>query len=266
MTKSPPIVLVISGNDPSGGAGMAADIQAVTAMHAHPAPVLTTLTVQDTRNASRVEAVDPDLITAQANAVLGDFDVSAIKIGLLGNAAIGKSVAMLLRDHPGIPVVLDPVLVAAGGARLAEEALIEVLLAELLPLATLLTPNASELASLAPDGDTDDERAAELVARGTPWLLAKGADADTPEVHNKLYNADGDVEVYTWSRLPNVYHGSGCTLASAIAALLAHDETVVDAVTAGQRYTWEALRRGFRPGQGQHIPHRFFHLPESHRG
>ncbi len=114
-----------------------------------------------------------------------------------------------------------------------------------------------------PDETTPEQKAASLVELGAKWVLVKGADADTPEVHNTLYSSGGDVEVYTWSRLPHVYHGSGCTLASSIAALIARGESVIDAVSAAQRYTWEALRRGFKPGNGQYIPHRFFHLPES---
>ncbi|NNF66022.1 MAG: hydroxymethylpyrimidine/phosphomethylpyrimidine kinase [Gammaproteobacteria bacterium] len=265
MHPVPPNVLVISGNDPSGGAGMTADIQAITALSAHPAPVITTLTVQDTVNASAVIAVDAGLVTQQAHAVLKDLDIRAIKIGLLGNGLIAQAVADLLRDWPDIPVVLDPVLVAAGGAQLADASLHEVLLQQLLPLTTVLTPNDSELHELAPGDATDAEKAARLIALGTQWLLRKGADADTPEVHNTLYNAGGDVEVYNWSRLPHQFHGSGCTLAAAIAAQLAHGCTVVEAVNSAQRYTFEALRRGYRPGQGQHVPHRYFHLPEAHK-
>ncbi|MDH3767021.1 MAG: hydroxymethylpyrimidine/phosphomethylpyrimidine kinase [Gammaproteobacteria bacterium] len=264
MRKTPRNVLVISGNDPSGGAGMAADIQAITALSAHPAPVITTLTVQDTRNASSVIAIDADLVVEQARAVLNDLPIAAIKIGLLGNATIGLAVADLLEEWSDIPVVLDPVLVAAGGAQLAEEPLIDVLLTQLIPLTPVLTPNDSELHALAPNAATNDDKAATLIGLGAEWLLIKGADADTPEVHNTLYSAGGDVEVYTWSRLPHAYHGSGCTLASAIAAQIANGETAIDAVTSAQRYTWEALRRGFQPGKGQYIPHRFFHLPEAH--
>ncbi len=256
-----PSVLVLSGNDPSGGAGIQADIQAITAMAAHPAPVITTLTVQDTVNATEVAAVDAGLVSRQARAVLEDLDVAAIKIGLLGGAEVAAAVATLLCDYPDIPVVLDPVLVAAGGARLTETDFAAVLLDLLVPLTTVLTPNTPELHALVEHG-TDEEKAASLVARGAQWVLVKGADADTPEVHNVLHGAGGEVEVFTWSRLPGTYHGSGCTLAAALAALLARGETVTDAVGAAQRYTWEALRRGFRPGQGQFIPHRFFHLPQ----
>jgi hydroxymethylpyrimidine/phosphomethylpyrimidine kinase len=260
---APPVVLVIAGNDPSGGAGLAADIQAVTALAAHPAPVVTALTVQDTRDAYRVEAVPPALVAEQARAVLADLPVRAIKLGLLATAGIGAAVADLLAEHAGIPVVLDPVLVASGGGRLAESALIEVLLTRLLPRAAVVTPNASELRALAPQPPTSAARAAALIAAGAQHVLVKGGDEPTEEVHNVLYDRAGAVEHFTWSRLPQRYHGSGCTLASAIAALLAHGKPARAAVEAAQRYTFEALRRGFRPGGGQHLPHRFFHLPET---
>jgi hydroxymethylpyrimidine/phosphomethylpyrimidine kinase len=262
---TPPVVVVIAGNDPSGGAGLAADIQAVTALAAHPAPVVTALTVQDTRNAYRVEPVAPELVAEQARVVLADLPVRAIKIGLLATADIAAAVADLLGEHPELPVVLDPVLVASGGGRLAETALVDALLGRLLKRATVLTPNIDELRALAPQAATNEARAAALVAAGARYVLVKGGDEHTEEVHNFLYDAEGEVEHFTWSRLPHRYHGSGCTLASAIAALLAHGKTPRAAVEAAQRYTFEALRRGFRPGRGQHVPHRFFHLPETHK-
>lgn len=262
---APPVVLVIAGNDPSGGAGLAADIQAITALAAHPAPVVSALTVQDTRDAYRVEPVAARLVAEQAETILADIDVSAIKLGLLATAEIGAAVADVLAQYPDVPVVLDPVLVASGGGRLAEAELVDVFVRRLLPHATIVTPNASELRALAPEGETTDQRAAALIAAGARHVLAKGADEATEEVHNVLYDRDGELELFTWSRLPHRYHGSGCTLASAIASLLAHGKTPRAAVEAAQRFTFEALRRGYRPGGGQHIPHRFFHLPETHK-
>ncbi|MGH8281495.1 MAG: bifunctional hydroxymethylpyrimidine kinase/phosphomethylpyrimidine kinase, partial [Gammaproteobacteria bacterium] len=176
VSASPPVVLVIAGNDPSGGAGLTADTQAVTALGAHPAPVVSSLTVQDTVNAYHVEAVATQLVVAQAETVLQDMPVAAIKLGLLGTAATGKAVAQLLRAHPGILVVLDPVLVAAGGAALAEDALVTVYLEELLRLATVATPNAAESRRLAPQAVDAAARAAELRARGVPHVLVNGAD------------------------------------------------------------------------------------------
>jgi hydroxymethylpyrimidine/phosphomethylpyrimidine kinase len=264
-TATPPVVLVIAGNDPSGGAGLAADIQAITALAAHPAPVVTAITVQDTRNVYRVQPVAAGLVAEQARTVLADLPVRAIKIGVLPTAELCVAVADLLAEHDELPVVIDPVLIAAGGGRLADAGVIAPMIARLVPHATVLTPNASELRSLVPDAASDAQRAAALVEAGAEYVLAKGADESTEEVHNVLYDSEGEVEHFTWSRLPHVYHGSGCTLASAIAALLAHGKTPRAAVEGAQRYTFEALRRGFRPGAGQHIPHRFFHLPETHK-
>ena len=252
---TPPVVAIIAGNDPSGGAGIAADIQAVSALGCHPAPVITALTVQDTINAWRVDPAAPELVTEQAQAVFADLPVKAVKIGLLPTAAIAEAVATLLADHRHIPIVLDPVLVAAGGADLAEAALVEVLLERLLPLATIATPNALEIRRLG--GATGDRtaRAAALLARGCRWVLVKGADEDTPGVENVLFG-EGFETAYRWRRLPESYHGSGCTLASAIAALLARGQAVPVAVQEAQRYTDEALREGYRPGGGQWVPRR----------
>lgn len=262
--EAPPVVLVIAGNDPSGGAGLQADIQTVTALGAHPAPVVTCLTVQDTRNASRVVPVDAELVEAQARAVLEDLAVAAIKIGLLGTAEIGRAVSRLLEEAGDVPVVLDPVLVAAGGATLAEDALVDVLLDDCLPLVTVLTPNAQEIRRLAPDGADHTARAGALIDLGCEYVLVKGGDEQDDDVHNLLFDADGEVEHFTWMRLPHRYHGSGCTLASAIAALLAHGNNPRAAVAGAQRFTFEALRHAFRPGNGQHVPRRLPSIGSDH--
>lgn len=241
---------------------MAADIQTVSALGGHPAPVLTALTVQDTRNAYRVEAAEPALVAEQARAVLADLPVRAIKIGLLATGDIGEAVADLLADHPTIPVVLDPVLVAAGGAALAEEALTSTLIKRLLPAATLLTPNALEIRRLAGDTGDRDSRARVLLGHGCRYVLAKGGDEDTPGVENVLYGRDGLVESFRWRRLPHQYHGSGCTLAAAIACLIASGRPVPAAVAEAQRYTWQALQQAYRPGHGQHVPRRMPSTPQ----
>lgn len=253
----PPAVMIIAGNDPSGGAGVAADIQAVSALGGHPAPVMTALTVQDTRNAYRVEPVTAELVAEQAAAVLADLDVRAIKIGLLATSGIAAAVADVLADHPSVPVVLDPVLVAAGGAALAEETLTEVLLDRLVPAATLVTPNALEIRRLGGESGDRDSRARALLRRGCRYVLAKGADEDTPGVENMLYGRDGMSESFRWRRLPHQYHGSGCTLAAAVATLIALGRPVPAAVAEAQRYTWQALKQAYRPGHGQHVPRRF---------
>lgn len=256
MSSIPPTVLVVAGNDPSGGAGIAADLQAITALGAHPAPVITALTVQDTVNASRVEPVAAELVAAQMTAVLADIPVAAVKIGLLATSAIAAAVADVLSRHPGVPVVLDPVLVAAGGARLAEDALVETILARLCPLTTLLTPNALEIRRLAPDLEDTTARAEKLRTAGCRFVLAKGGDeADTGrgEVVNTLYGPTG-AKSFSWPRLEGSFHGSGCTLASACAARIALGDPVDDAVAQAQAATHAWLLRSFRPGRGQLVP------------
>ncbi len=250
------MVLIIAGNDPSGGAGLNADIQAVSAAGAHPAPVVAALTVQDSRDVLRVQAVDAGLVVEQARVVLADMPVAAVKLGLLADAAVGRAVAALLGQHPHIPVVMDPVLAASGGGRLAEDALLDIYLKALFPLATLITPNAAESRQLAPDAMDVSARAAALLATGARYVLIKGADEDSPEVHNHLFGPGGVHEVQSWPRLPGNYHGSGCTLASAIAARLALGMDMRAAVKDAQHYTWEALQRGWQPGRGQRIPRR----------
>jgi hydroxymethylpyrimidine/phosphomethylpyrimidine kinase len=254
--NNPPVVLVIAGNDPSGGAGLAADIQTLSQLGCHPAPVVTALTVQDTRNAYEVRVQEPALVAAQARAVLADMDVAAIKLGLLGSAGVARAVAGVLAGHANIPLVLDPVLVAAGGARLAEEELAREFFRELLPETTVATPNADESRVLAPGAADIATRAERLLDTGCRYVLIKGGDEDTPDVVNTLFGGDGSVKHYTWPRLPGSFHGSGCTLASAIAAGLAHGRSATEAVEQGQDYTWTALNAAWRPGRGQDVPRR----------
>lgn len=253
-----PVVLVLSGLDPSGGAGMQADIEAVASMGCHTAPVITALTVQDTRNASRFEPVDPLLIVEQARVVLEDLPVRAIKIGMIGTVENAEAIHTLLTSYPDIPVVLDPVLVAAGGGALAEDELIHALQTLLIPQATVLTPNAQEARVLAPDADTLDACAQELLSFGAELVLVTGADEQTPAVDNLLYGNLRKLETFSWERLPHIYHGSGCTLSAAIAGLLAQGLEPFTAIHEAQEYTWEALKHGYRPGQGQFVPNRLF--------
>jgi len=253
----PPVVLIIAGNDPSGGAGLAADIQAVTAQGAHPAPVVAAITVQDTSDVSAVDAVAATRVTEQARRVLADMPVKAVKLGLLGDASVGKAVAALLREHPGLPVVVDPVLAAGGGTALADEALLQVYRRELLPLARVVTPNAAEARRLA--SGVRGLAGTALLELGAAHVLVTGSDEDTPEVTNTLFSRGGGRKDFTWPRLPGRYHGSGCTLASALAALLAQGRPVEDAVQEAQRYTWDTLETAWRLGRGQLIPNRALH-------
>ena len=267
MATQPPIpvVMTLAGNDPSGGAGIAADILTIASLGCHSAPVITALTVQDTENVKGLQPVDPSLVIAQARAVLEDIPVAAVKIGLLGSVENVEAIHSLLIDYPRLPVVLDPVLAAGGGAELAPADLIDALCTLLLPLTTVLTPNSPEARRLAPAADNLDACAMALLELGCEFVLITGAHEASPQVINTLYGNYRRLESYAWERLPHAYHGSGCTLAAAIAGLLAQGQEPYSAIREAQDYTWRTLRQGYRIGKGQYIPHRLFWAAEDAR-
>jgi hydroxymethylpyrimidine/phosphomethylpyrimidine kinase len=259
--------MTLAGNDPTGGAGIAADIETLVSLGCHPAPVITALTVQDTRNVHALLPVDPSQVLAQAQAVLADMPVAAIKIGVMGNADNAVALHTLLNAWPHIPVILDPVLAAGGGTELADAELIEAIQTLLLPMTTVLTPNSLEARRLAPEGDTLEACAMALLARGCRYVLITGGhEAESSnEVVNRLYGNNRLLETHHWPRLSNHYHGSGCTLAAAIAALLAQshepsslDESILSIVYRAQDYAWRSLQAGYQAGEGQWLPHRLY--------
>ena len=155
-------------------------------------------------------------------------------------------------------MVLDPVLSAGGGYAFSDEDVLDALKQLLIPLTTVLTPNTEEIKKLAPTSDNVDACANELLELGADHILLTGTHAQTPGVENKLYSLHQEATVFNWPRLEPSFHGSGCTLAAAIAANLAHHLTVREAIQQAQRFTWEALSHGYRSGFGQHIPDRSF--------
>ncbi|MFQ5994628.1 MAG: hydroxymethylpyrimidine/phosphomethylpyrimidine kinase [Acidiferrobacterales bacterium] len=253
-----PVVLLFTGSDPTGGAGIQADIEAIISMGCHPAPVITAVTAQDTTGLKDYALVETQLVIAQARAVLEDIPVAAIKTGMLGNCANLSAVASILADYPDIPVVLDPVQSTGARAALADESLDDALRALLVPRATLMTPNSDEARRLAPDADTTDACAQELMWLGCKYVLITGTHARTPQVINHLYGNMRKLKSFECERLPHVYHGSGCTLASACAAALAHGLEPVNAVARALEYTWDSLKHAHRLGLGQHIPDRLY--------
>ena len=257
MKATRPIVLCFSGHDPSGGAGVQADIETIISHQCHPASIITTLTEQDSRNVKKLIPQQAEHIISQAETLLSDFGIAAIKIGLIGHPDTAKVIAQILRLCPGIPVVLDPVLAAGGGAELAGQTLINVIVEQLLPLTTVLTPNSEEARRLSGCVDLID-CGRELLGKGAQHVLITGTHENSAQVHNRLFMSDNLSETFTWERLPHSYHGSGCTLASAIAALLAQGLDVFTAVNEAQEYTWQALAAAYQPGQGQYHPDRFF--------
>ncbi|WP_136247213.1 bifunctional hydroxymethylpyrimidine kinase/phosphomethylpyrimidine kinase [Halomonas borealis] len=265
-----PGVLVLAGHDPTGGAGLVADSEAVAACGGWALSIPTALTVQNCRDVAGVRPVEAELIR-EAAAALVDMEIAAIKIGLLASEEALDAVVEILRRRPGVPVVADPVLKAGGGKELSTPTLVEAFRRRLLPLVDILTPNRRELARLAGPACRDDtERVVELMHLGCQAVLITGTDepeARVPEerVMHTLHMPDGDRQ-WHWPRLAGSFHGSGCTLASALAARLAQGESLVTACEQAQAYTWQTLAHGWRPDAaseagGQWLPRRLWRLP-----
>lgn len=267
----PPIVLTFAASDPSGGAGIQADILTLTSMGCHALSVLTAITVQDTVGVEDYLPIDAEWVADQARSVLEDMPVAAFKIGMLGSMEAIAAIAAIVADYPDVPLVLDPVLTSGRGDDLASEDMRAALVDMLLPQTTIITPNSVEARNLAQDDFDEgaeytlDECAQRLIEMGCEYVLITGTHENTPQVINTLYSADGVLRRDAWNRLPGSYHGSGCTLASAIAATLAHGMSLPEAVREAQEFTFEALRAGFRPGMGQYIPDRLFWAREGEK-
>lgn len=258
MNAAPPVVMVFAGTDPTGGAGIAADVLTLAALGCHAAPVVTAVTAQDTRGVKQFSVVETELLIAQARAVLEDMPVKVFKTGMLGSARLAAAIASILDDYPDIPLVVDPVQASGLGDPLAEEPLEEALRALLLPRATLVTPNSLEARVLAPQADSLDACAQELMSLGSAYVLITGTHEPTPQVVHRLYGGMRLLETFAYERLPNDYHGSGCTLASACAAALAHGLEPTAAVAQALSFTWETLKHGYRLGMGQLLPDRLY--------
>jgi hydroxymethylpyrimidine/phosphomethylpyrimidine kinase len=257
MSSPPPIVLTFAGSDPTGGAGLQADVLTLASMGCHPLSVVTALTVQDTLGVASFDPVDARRVRMQAERLLADMQVAAFQLGMLGSAENVEVVAALLADYAEVPVVLDPVLASGRGDSLASEEALAALRELIVPQSTVVTPNSIEARRLS-DTDSLEQAAQRLLQRGAEYVLITGTHEPGAEVVNTLYDSGGVVRTDRWTRLPGSYHGSGCTLASAIAAALAHGLALPEAVRDAQEYTWQALASGFRPGAGQCIPDRFF--------
>ena len=267
----PPIVLCFAASDPTGGAGIQADIMTLASMGCHPLTVITAITVQDTAGVEDIFAIDPDWVSDQARALLEDVPVAAFKLGLLGSVENIVAIAEIIADYPDIPLIFDPVLASGRGDQFANEDMVDAMIELLLPQTTIITPNSLEACRLTLGEESEDqdenedgevsslaECARRLIVAGSEFVLITGTHENTEQVTNTLYGSHGMVRSDKWERLPGSYHGSGCTLASAIAANLANGLEIAEAVKDAQEYTWQALAAGFRPGMGQYLPDRFF--------
>jgi hydroxymethylpyrimidine/phosphomethylpyrimidine kinase len=254
---TPPIVLTFAAADPTGGAGLQADVLTLASMGCHPLSVLTALTLQDTSGVERLRAIEHEWVAEQARLLLAEMRVDAFKLGVLGSAQNVAAIAAVLGAHPDVPVVLDPVLASGRGDPLAGEDIIGALREMIVPQSTVVTPNSIEARRLASASDLR-ECAQRIVGMGADYVLITGTHEAGDEVVNILYDDSGVVAEESWRRLPGSYHGSGCTLASAIAAAIARGSPVPAAVHDAQEFTWHALAAGFRPGKGQFLPNRSF--------
>jgi hydroxymethylpyrimidine/phosphomethylpyrimidine kinase len=249
-------VLVIAGSDSGGGAGIQADIKTITALGGYAATAITAVTVQNTLGVTGVHPIPLDVIAAQARAVLDDIGADAIKTGMLGDAAVVETVAAAI-DHAGkVPAVIDPVMVAKGGAPLLAEAAIGAVKSLMIPRAALLTPNAPEAAALTGlvVETTDDLRRAgeALLAMGAKAVLMKGGHVEGERVVDVLMTTHGET-TFEGERIETRHtHGTGCTLASACATGLAQGLPLQEAVARAWNYVHEAMLRapGFGAGHG----------------
>jgi hydroxymethylpyrimidine/phosphomethylpyrimidine kinase len=251
------VLLCVGGHDPSGGAGIQADAEAARAAGVHACTVVSCLTSQDTCGVTRIWPQRAEQVEEQCRLLLADSCIGALKIGLLGSSPVVRILCDFATEHPRLPVVLDPVLASGGGQQVADAALLNQIRNNLLGRCTLATPNLPEaqiLSSFKEPGDC----ARRLLETGCLWVLITGAHEPGDKVINRLYGRDGDHQEWSWPRLQGEYHGSGCTLAGAIAARLVRGMDMPSAIIEAQSYTWESLSRSLRTGRCQLTPNRLF--------
>lgn len=236
------IVLTIAGSDPSGGAGIQQDLRTIESLGCYGASVITALTTQNTLGVQSVMPVPADVVKSQLETVLSDLDVKAIKIGQIPSAEVAHVIAETLRQQFSIDIVLDPVMISTSGRRLMSENAIDVVVSELFPLCTLITPNLPEMETLSALSGFDARKYN---------LLIKGGHAEGSEMADRLCLANGTERVYVTEKLESSnLHGTGCALSSAIAASLALGYSLEDAVARGKNYVTEAIRGGINLGVG----------------
>jgi hydroxymethylpyrimidine/phosphomethylpyrimidine kinase len=261
---TPPLVLVFAASDPTGGAGVQADIMTISGMGCHALTVITALTVQDTVGVEDVLPVDADFVSEQARAVLEDMPVQAFKLGVLGSVENIAVIAEIISDYPHIPVVVDPVIASGRGDELASEAMLATLRELILPQATVITPNTMEAPSPGCPSRRGFRRAQHVRLRS-----AAACDGVPVRAHNRLprpyaagdqhpLQAGGVLRTDAWRRCRAVITVRVARWLRPLPAALAHGLAVSEAAYEAQGFTWQTLASAFRPGMGQHIPDRFF--------
>lgn len=259
MPRDKPLVVCISGLDPTGGAGIQADIETLQALGCHALPIISSLTVQTTKNVLETSSTDPGLILRQFNALLeSQLPFAAIKLGLIDNLDVLLCISQIIRRHPATPVIADPVLKAGGGFEFAGDTLVQHYRELILPYCNVLTPNTNELFKLSPGAESEESALRELSDTGCEYIFLTGTHRRSELVINRLYSQHKTKtdQQWTWPRLSGEYHGSGCTLAAAMAAGIAQGMDYIAAAESAQRFTWLALKNAVKAGDGQYLPDR----------
>lgn len=247
-------VLLFSGLDPSGAAGVSADIETINQFGVTSLPIITTLTAQNTQRVLSLEPTKSSLLELQFKLIDEDISFNTVKIGLLGSPYQVKVISKLLREKRGVNIVLDPIISSSTEHVLSSNEMIDAIKKELIPLCLILTPNLAELNALAPG--LNEESA--ISSLNCPWVLLTTSDSSEIQVEHRLYHDSNLIRKFTYKKLAGQYHGSGCTLSSAIAALVALDVPVEDACEKALDYTYQSLLSAKKVGKMQYHPNRTF--------
>jgi len=259
-------VLIVAGSDSGGGAGIQADVKTVTALGGYAATAITALTAQNTQGVFGIYEVDDDFIARQMRLVLADIGADAVKTGMLHSASVIETVADVLEDYPDIPLIIDPVMVAKGGAALLQPDAVDALVKRLIPRASLITPNVPEAELLLRNMSHElgiasredmEEAGVQLFSLGCKAVLMKGGHLDeynsVADILLEVHDSQLAVHTFTSPRIStSSTHGTGCTLASAIAVGIAQGMTLYEAVERARAYIWQAIKTapGFGKGHG----------------
>jgi hydroxymethylpyrimidine/phosphomethylpyrimidine kinase len=263
MIKSPPKVMTFSATDPSGGAGLQADVLTISSLGCHPVSIATGFTVQDTIGVNKLISIDSEIVNDQARLILEDMEVEIFKLGVLGGKENIAAIAEIISDYPDTPLIIDPVLASGRGDEFADIEARNMMIDLLFPKSLLITPNSLEARQLVSNGEELSDLSIEVCVdrfkeMGCENILITDTHENTEKVINTLYSSSNQITPYHWDRLPGSYHGSGCTLTSAISAYYALGLSIGEAIEEAQHFTWETLKNAFKPGMGQLIPNRFF--------
>ena len=255
-TYAKPVVLALSGHDPSGAAGVQADIEALARAGCQCISIITSLTTQNTSEFRAMQPQTPARFREQLDLLTEDIPVDACKIGLIGSIGLVESIADYLGTEK-FPVVLDPVLASGTGVNLAEQDLIRNMREHLFPHTTVITPNLGEALALTGTNEMTQALHA-LLDLGCETALITNADNAQDQVVNSWMSKTREMYSYPWEKLPGIYHGSGCTLSAYLAGRLAQGDPVRTAVEKAQEYTWQTLKNAHRTGKSQLYPERFY--------